>query len=111
MPRGGRRARLTFEEIDRRRVTIAALSAYLSDRGISRRHVLRRVNERLGVHITPGQLDGMRKGYCPIPAGFIQAACAELEKPVETVMGAEWMAEHGASFGVVSEAGASRRVA
>lgn len=99
MPRGGRRTRLTLEEIDRRRRTIERLSAYLADRGISRRHILRRANARMGAQITPGQLDGMRKGYCPIPAGFIQACCDELEKPVAAVMGDEWLRRDGPHFG------------
>ena len=53
----------------------------------------------MGAQITPGQLDGMRKSYCPVPVGFIQACCDELEKPVEAVMGVEWLRRYGASAG------------
>lgn len=95
----GRGHRLSVEEFERRRQTMARVLAYLGEHGITQRHMQRRLSARLGERLGDPRWQGMRKGYCRIPEGFVQALCAELEKPVGEVMGAEWLARHGASFG------------
>lgn len=106
MPSGQRPSarRLSPEEFDRRRRTMTLLLGYLADHGISAQHVARRVSERLGTSISWARLNGARKGFCCVPPGFIQAACAELEKPVATVMGEEWLERDGPHFGFGSGA-------
>ena len=99
----GRGKRLSVEEFERRRETMGRVLAYLAEHGISQRHMQRRLTERLGVQLGDPKWQGMRKGYCRIPDGFVQAVCAELERSPSVVMGAEWLRRYGASFGFGAE--------
>lgn len=95
----GRGKRLSVEEFERRRRVMALVLGYLAEHGITQRHMQRRLSLRLGVALGDPKWQGLRKGWCRVPEGFVQAVCSEVEKPVEVVMGEQWLREEGPHFG------------
>lgn len=74
---------------------VAPLRAYLREHGILDVHVARRLSLLHGRTFSRQRLYNVWTGYNPAPAGFVEDCCRILGRPVEEVMGAEWVATYG----------------
>jgi hypothetical protein len=92
-------------ERERRRQLVEPLFRYCRERGISVAHVVRRACMRRGVEPFSGaRIWQIQAGNCVAPEWLVAECCRVLERRVETVMGAAWIAEFGSGH-ALSEQG------
>lgn len=89
------------EFFEARRREFLPLKRYCNEHAISVYRLLLKVCHASGHEgFTSARVQGFGDGRCPVPEWLIPAACAFLDQTIPRVMGAAWVAEFGAKYGI-----------
>ncbi len=89
------RTRVPGDVVRRRAEDLAPLVGYCQRHAIGLLVLARRCAMRRGEVMTRGRLHQMKRGLCLTPDWFVADVCREIGRPVDEVMGADWVREHG----------------
>lgn len=81
--------------VEARRAYLAPLVIYLRAHHYILCRVAQEAGERGGHHFPTTRVWQMARGYSVAPPWFVEQCCVVIEKPVEEVMGAEWVKRFG----------------